>query len=663
MAGFFFTGEEAAALTPKSVDRRRALLDALWKDSTSVAPVQHWTQGAARLANALANRMEENRLDTAETKGTKDANAALLAALGMGSAGASSPMPAATPEVAGASASAPAASPAPRETMASDGTPLPPVRPASLGGQATGAPAWAGGLGNTSLSFASPPMPTPAAPTPPGAQPSDRELAVRTIAAETSGNPAETQGIAAVIANRLKTGKWGSTLGDVVLATNQFEPWNKPGARNDPMNIDPASPRYKQAESALAAALSGQDPTNGATHFFAPAAQAALGRNAPSWAQGGGQRLGATAFYAPEGRATGPLPAQVAQADAPAPEAAQAQFNVPGQQAQAGGGNRSAALIAALSNPWASQANPALAGVAQKMLGDQLTGSQFGFQVVGDQLYRTNPKTGEVMPMGVTAEKPIALGEGQRLVNPKTGQVIAGNEDNKITRDIKTREQEIRSRGIDPSDPTAQRYILTGQLPDPEIKPDERKMIAEAEDAKTELRGTIEGLRRARELAPQAYSGFGATIRGNLGANLPGPGMIFDEKAAKATVELNKLLSQEAIAAMSASLKGATTDNEMRQFTNILADANASPELKIRTIDRMLKLAESKATTADERIQGIRAKTYFQPQKPSAPAAPPKQQQQANPLLDEARAAIAKGADPEKVRARLKERGIDPGAL
>lgn len=364
------------------------------------------------------------------------------------------------------------------------------------------------------------------------------------------------------------------------------------------------------------------------------------------------------------------MPAQGAQAaEQPLARPGPGQFAMPSQAGQQRP-TVNPALLQALSSPWAAK-NPMLAQLGMKLVGDQLTGRQVTPVDLGDRialLDKNGTPTGFLPKSRDAADWEIKTdpdGNPTGRFNKRTGEFLpittAQPNQPKISRDIANREAEIRRRGLDPNDPTSQRYILTGQLPDPEIKADERKMIAEAEDQKIELSGTIESLRRARELAPQAYSGFGAGIRGTLGANLPGPGVIFDESRAKATTELGKLLSMEAIAAMSASLKGATTDNELKQFTNILADANASPELKMRTIDRMLRLAETKSATADDRIKGIRSKTYFQPQKATTPAQ--QQGQNPSPLIDEARKAIANGADPEKVKARLKERGIDPGAL
>jgi hypothetical protein len=123
------------------------------------------------------------------------------------------------------------------------------------------------------------------------------DLAIRTIAAETGGDPNETKGIAAVIKNRLDSGRYGKGLGDVVLAKGQFEPWSKPDAPNYPMRYEPGNKRYEAAKDAWNAVLQGDDPTGGATHFWAPKAQTALGRAAPSWGREGGIDIGATRFH------------------------------------------------------------------------------------------------------------------------------------------------------------------------------------------------------------------------------------------------------------------------------------------------------------------------------------------------------------------------------
>lgn len=112
---------------------------------------------------------------------------------------------------------------------------------------------------------------------------------------------------------------------------------------------------------------------------------------------------GATAVAALGG---GAQPVQVAQADgqpqadAPAQGAAEAQgFLIPGAQ-PATRENINGGMIRALL------ANPGTRDVGKALWQQALTGKQFGFQVIGDQLYRTNPTTGaaELVP-GVTNPK------------------------------------------------------------------------------------------------------------------------------------------------------------------------------------------------------------------------------------------------------------------
>lgn len=128
--------------------------------------------------------------------------------------------------------------------------------------------------------------------------PRHRDLAVRTILGEAANEPDQGQvGVASVILNRLNSGKYGNSIPDVVLAKNQFEPWNTQGGRNRMFAYAPDSQPYQRASAALDEALAGKDPTNGATMFYSPKAQAAFGRRAPSWASGEPTVIGGHNFY------------------------------------------------------------------------------------------------------------------------------------------------------------------------------------------------------------------------------------------------------------------------------------------------------------------------------------------------------------------------------
>ena len=115
--------------------------------------------------------------------------------------------------------------------------------------------------------------------------PQQADYIIRTIAAESSGHPEESQGIANVIMNRINSGRFGATPEHVLFSKNQFEPWSSKALANYPMKIKPGSDRYQAAAAALDAALQGDDNTGGATFFWGPGSQYALGRNTPKWAR------------------------------------------------------------------------------------------------------------------------------------------------------------------------------------------------------------------------------------------------------------------------------------------------------------------------------------------------------------------------------------------
>lgn len=124
----------------------------------------------------------------------------------------------------------------------------------------------------------------------------DRDALIRTVIGEAQAEPPEGQAaVAAVILNRAR--QRGMTPSQVVLETNQFEPWGNPKTASRLAGISPNDPLYQSAAAQVDRALSGYDPTGGADHFYAPVAQQALGRNAPSWAVGEPTVIGGHNFY------------------------------------------------------------------------------------------------------------------------------------------------------------------------------------------------------------------------------------------------------------------------------------------------------------------------------------------------------------------------------
>lgn len=114
----------------------------------------------------------------------------------------------------------------------------------------------------------------------------DRELGSLTVYCEASGEPYEGKvAVAATLFNRLKTGRFGSTIAAVCLQRKQYSEWNDDKANNanllrgaettedDPVMVD--------CLRAYDEAARGVDPTYGATHYYA------VSIPAPVWAETG----------------------------------------------------------------------------------------------------------------------------------------------------------------------------------------------------------------------------------------------------------------------------------------------------------------------------------------------------------------------------------------
>lgn len=123
---FFIWGQGGTKKTPEQVAREREIADAILMKAGNTAPVGHWTQGAARVLDALGGVVRQNRASAAEAD-IANVNKGLIANLLSGSSGVTSPASSSAIPMTSAAGEVAATAPAARAvtpTFADDGTEL-----------------------------------------------------------------------------------------------------------------------------------------------------------------------------------------------------------------------------------------------------------------------------------------------------------------------------------------------------------------------------------------------------------------------------------------------------------------------------------------------------------------------------------------------------------
>lgn len=131
---------------------------------------------------------------------------------------------------------------------------------------------------------------------------------IRTVLGE-AGNqgPQGQAAVASVILNRVAAGKYGKSASDVVLAPNQFEPWQT--RSKELTGYKPESAAYRNVGDIVDMVASGDvpDQTKGATHFLnADIVRQRRGGTLPDWAAKPIAKIGDHTFFAPNGPVTAP---------------------------------------------------------------------------------------------------------------------------------------------------------------------------------------------------------------------------------------------------------------------------------------------------------------------------------------------------------------------
>ena len=135
----------------------------------------------------------------------------------------------------------------------------------------------------------------------------------------------------------------------------------------------------------------------------------------------------------------------------------------------------------------------------------------------------------------------------------------------------------------------------------------EMKAGNELQNTHLDTQSALSDMKEARGLMGPEGAGIRAGTGAGwaqTGAKLGGDKLgLTDPTLTQPTERFNQLMNAEAITAMAAKLKGASTDYEMRQFVALMNDPNAEPKTKMQALDKMIAKAEAHLSLQQEQLK------------------------------------------------------------
>jgi hypothetical protein len=207
-------------------------------------------------------------------------------------------------------------------------------------------------------------------------------------------------------------------------------------------------------------------------------------------------------------------------------------------------------------------------------------------------------------------------------VNPFTNPSIKGTQfDKTLTPDAVASNQRMREegalnravtvRGQDLSAGTARRGqdITQAKASAPGKAPltaTSQKELFEADEIAQASQNAIGMLNEALTLNKKAYSGYGAKPRAVLRSNLPG-----ESGAADATINLDNLMTGQALESLKATFGGMPTEGERKILLDIQASADKTPTQREQILKRAIQAANKRLSFSKNKSQALRTGTYF----------------------------------------------------
>lgn len=192
------------------------------------------------------------------------------------------------------------------------------------------------------------------------------------------------------------------------------------------------------------------------------------------------------------------------------------------------------------------------------------------------------------------------------------------------------RKAQAEAAGLQPTNPAYQSFVLTGKMPREDaqsLTATDKKAILEADEMVSNAEGTLPLIKRALELNSKAYDGAGAGARGWLAGNV-------GIDSGEATMELNNVVTAQALGQLKAIFGGAPTEGERKILLDVEGSVNLPANVREGIYKRAEAAVERRLKLYKDRADSLRGGTFYgnapsaaggqatQPQTQQAPAQP-----------------------------------------
>lgn len=141
------------------------------------------------------------------------------------------------------------------------------------------------------------------------------------------------------------------------------------------------------------------------------------------------------------------------------------------------------------------------------------------------------------------------------------------------------------------------------------ISPTLQKELIEQDDVVNSSNASIDALNKALNLNDKIYSGYKAVDRAKIRSNLPG-----DSAQAKATLDYDNLVGQQALSSLKSIFGGNPTEGERHILLELQASADKPADVRKDILNRAIQAAQRRMNNAKERSKAIRSGTYLSPE-------------------------------------------------